>query len=190
MKNRILYTLYKDRIISPKEMEIVDFGIESIISTFVSLFITLIAGVYFNLIVEGIMFYFFSLPLRKNAGGYHAETKMRCCIFSISIVFLIFSLFSYENIAINYCIIISAILIGIIFLLAPVENPKKHLDILEQKVYRKRTRTILTIEGSMLLIGYLNDWNKLILAICMSFTLCSFNLILGVLKNKYLRSVM
>ena len=145
MKNRISHALYKDGIISKKEIEIVDFGIESMVGTFFSLFITLIIGVYFDLTVEGVMFYFFSLPLRKNAGGYHAETKIRCCVFSILVVFLIFLFFSYGNITISYYIIISVILIGIIFLLAPVENPKKHLDILEQKVYMKRTRTILII---------------------------------------------
>jgi len=184
MKKRISYALYKDRIISKKEIEIVDFGIESMAGTFLSLFVTLIIGLYFDLAAEGAMFYFFSLPLRKNAGGYHAETKGRCCIFSISVTFLIFSFFSNGNITINYCIIVSVILIGIIFLLAPVENPKKHLDMVEQKVYRKRTRTILAIEGIMLLIGYLNDWEKLIFAICMNFTLCSLNLILGMAKNK------
>lgn len=59
MKNRISHALYKDGIISKKEIEIVDFGIESMVGTFFSLFITLIIGVYFDLTVEGVMFYFF-----------------------------------------------------------------------------------------------------------------------------------
>lgn len=82
-------------------------------------------------------------PLRKNAGGYHAETKSRCLLYSSAILFVsVICFVQVEWLDLGY-ILVAGFFFAIIFLLAPVENDNKRLELVEYRVYRKRARIIL-----------------------------------------------
>ena len=54
--------------------------------------------------------------------------------------------------------------------MAPVGNDNKHLDQAECKVYRKRTRMLLLLEG-ILFLAAVFGWKELVVVVTMDFSL-------------------
>ncbi len=79
-------------------------------------------------------------------------------------------------------ILIVAISAVVIFIMAPVENNSKHLDQTEQKVYRKRTRMILTLECMLFIFALVLDLKELVVAITIDFFIVSISLLAGKIK--------
>ena len=69
--------LLRDRIISSEEVEVVEYGLENLGSSLLGMFITLLIGYCFGFLRGSFWLWLLIFPLRKNAGGYHAETKGR-----------------------------------------------------------------------------------------------------------------
>lgn len=64
-------------------------------------------------------------------------------------------------------------------MLAPIANPNKMLDDLEHKVYQKKVRYILLVEGGGFLSSILLHLQNLIVIIIMNFGIVSVILIVG-----------
>jgi accessory gene regulator B len=78
----------RDGIISQDEVEIVGYGLENLGSSLLGMSVTLMLGCCFDFLLGSFMLWLLVFPLRKNAGGYHAETKTRCLLFSSSMLLL------------------------------------------------------------------------------------------------------
>lgn len=126
-------------------MELYQYGFEQGLFMLLNLCTTIVVGVMFNMLLECIVFTIVYLPLRSNAGGYHAKSPLQCYLIStviISIALLMVSFTAQEP-------LISCCMIGIgfitVFILAPVEDENKPLEAIEIQVYRGRARLILYI---------------------------------------------
>lgn len=99
------------------------------------------------------------IPLRRNAGGYHAKTKTGCYIFSCFYVLLI--LLIYKTI-INQFMWWSALVLSdvIIFCMSPADTENKKLDRIEIEYFRKKSRGILIgANTSCILLTAVNLYN-------------------------------
>lgn len=105
---------------------------------------SILIGVCFGRLLEGILLWGLMYPLRKNAGGFHASTRMRCMLLSVGMLIVTFACLIRYNWPRTVYIFITAVSFLVILFLAPVENPNKRLDNAERKVYGRRTRIILT----------------------------------------------
>lgn len=174
--------LLRDGVISPDEVEIVEYGLENLGSSLLGMLITLMIGLCFDFLFGSFLLWLLIFPLRKNAGGFHAETKGRCLLFSSAMLFV--SIICFVQIRwseIGY-LLVSAFFFVVIFLIAPVENDNKHLDQAEFKVYRKRTRIILFLEGTLFVPALAFDWKKLVIVITIDFFIAGISLLVGKVK--------
>ena len=137
--------LVRDQIIKNDEREIVEYGLESIWNTLLGMGIVFVIGGFLQCVWESLGLWVFLLPLRKSAGGYHANTKGKCLIIS-TIMIIIALICIMQEWRINIYTIILAIFSIVIGYIAPVDTANKKLDNEEVRVYRKRTRYILLIE--------------------------------------------
>ena len=80
--------LLRDKVISLEEVEIVEYGLENLGSSLLRMFITLLIGYCFDFLRGSFLLWLLIFPLRKNAGGYHAETKGKCLLFSSAMLFV------------------------------------------------------------------------------------------------------
>lgn len=71
--------------------------------------------------------------------------------------------------------------------LAPVEDPNKLLDEMEQSVYKRRTLIINISEGLLLIISIMFGWKQVAYCITWEQILMSIILLLGKYKNKFIR---
>lgn len=174
--------LIKDEVILSDEVEIVKYGLENIGFNILGLAVTLFIGIYFGFFVESFILWLLIFPLRKNSGGYHANTKIGCLLVSSGMLFLFFVLFVRIDWKISTYFLISLITFGIIFWLAPVGNQNKVLDTKEEQVYKKRTRKILILEETIGFLACLNNWETLVALISINFTIVAISLVAGRLK--------
>lgn len=180
---RLTDTFVQEGIILEEEREIVQFGLESIERNLVGVILFFSIGFFFNRTKDTLFLYLLLFPLRKSAGGVHAATKTRCLIISaimLSISFLLFSIFDYVEIIYWICFICFGC---IIWILAPVENPSKQFDEVDQSVYRMRSRIVLGVEGIIYLIAFHFRWEIVIRSVSMTFFIVSISLLMGILKN-------
>ena len=105
--------------------------LEILKSTFTGFLLTLLTGVCFHCLLESVLLSILNFPLRKNAWGFHAKTKIRCIL--LSAVVLLATLGGLVRIIWPKIVYIGIALVSFAFILylAPVENPNKRLDKLD-----------------------------------------------------------
>ncbi len=181
---RIANSLAAEEIITDKEKEIVQFGLESLEGNLLGFVMTLTIGFCFHQIECALLLWLLLFPLRKNAGGFHAPTKTKCFLLSAFMLLLTFSIYVLPN-CINILYGISIFITGyIIWILAPVDNPSKPLGAAEHKVYRIRSRNILALESTFLVLAFYFKWEIAVKSIASTFFLVSLSLIMGTIKSQ------
>lgn len=174
--------LLRDEVISPEEVEIVRYGLENLGSSLLGMSVTLIIGHCFDFLWESFLLWLLIFPLRKNAGGFHAETRYRCLLFSSTVLLVSIICFVQISWSMTGYILITTLSFTVIFLMAPVENGNKHLDHDEHRIYRKRTRLILLSEGALFVVAVAFGWEKLVTVITIDFFIVGVSLVTGRVK--------
>lgn len=188
LADRIANSFLKEGIISDDEKEIVRFGLESLEGNLLGIVFTLAVGICFKQVGEALLLWPLLFLLRKNAGGYHAATEIRCLFTSVVmliIAFMVFAVFGHTMIFYGICVMVTGC---VIWVLAPMDNPSKNLDTVEYKVYRRRTRIALGAEGVIFLVAQYFKWEMAVQSICMTFFLVSMSLLLGKMSCRYIRN--
>lgn len=118
-------------------LELYEYAIYVVLSSIFHIATIVVLGVFFNMIIESVVFYFSFISIRKFAGGYHAKTPTKCYLFSIlsniiilyfiklvngvSVIF-IFSLIMFEL----FCVVL-------ILLISPLDTENNPLKTSEKK---------------------------------------------------------
>ncbi len=179
----------REGIISEEDKEIVQFGLESLSGNLLGIVLILAIGIGFGHILEAILLWIFWFFLRKNAGGFHAKTKMGCLLTSSVMLVLSFMIFvSHRNSVMFYtiCVFING---GIIWLISPVDNSIKQLDLMEQKAYQSRSRIILIVEEIIWGVGTWLRIDAIMKSIVMALFIVGISLVLGRVKNLYMKNI-
>ena len=178
-EKHIAEMLLKDGVISSDEVETVEYGLENLGSSLLGMTITLIIGYCFDFLGGSFLLWMLIFPLRKNAGGFHAKTKGRCLLFSSFILLVSMVCFVWIDWSEASYILTAAFFFAIIFFMAPVENHNKRLDSMEYIVYRKRTRLLLLLEGTLFVAAVFAKWRELITVITIDFFIVGISLVTG-----------
>ncbi len=145
--------LQENNTIDEEQYEICRYGLQQGFTVILNVVTTLIIGMIMRGLLYAVVFTILYIPLRSNAGGYHAKTAIRCYLYSILLMIAVLLAIKHLPIPSFICIIIFAISIAVICILAPIEDANKPLDEIEVKVYHKRTLIILAIESVLFIIG-------------------------------------
>lgn len=170
-------------IISDEERDIVQYGLESMGGNLLGAVMTILIGICFKHVGDALLLCLFLFPLRKYAGGFHADTKVRCWIVSMIMLGISFALFTAFDHSMAFWGICAAMFGCIVWVLAPTDNSSKKLDMAELKVYRRRSRVILGMESVVLTLALCMGWKSIIRSICMTFFIVSMSLLMGRIKN-------
>lgn len=145
--------LQENNTINEEQYEICRYGIQQGFTIILNVVTTLIIGMIMGELLYAVVFTILYIPLRSNAGGYHAKTAIRCYLYSILLMIAVLLAIKHITIPSFICIIIFVISIAVICILAPIEDANKPLDEIEVKVYHKRTLIILATESMLFIIS-------------------------------------
>lgn len=185
--DNIVKWMLNNNIIEENKMVICKWGIGHILDTVFNIATFLIIGILFKMPIETAVFTLGYIPLRIYAGGYHAKTPFRC--WCLSNIILVVSLIIVRNAERYYTAFwIASILAAIVLMmLMPVEDLHKHLDQNDRKKYKKCGIVILVIEMFISVIFVLMHNNRIAIALSSIWVLLSVMLILGIIKNNFIK---
>lgn len=162
------------------------YGLEIFISSLLELTSILFISIFMNNFLETLLFFAAFIPLRVYAGGYHADTQIKCYMVSLGVYGLFTMLMrimptSWYTIIIYISIAMSLI---IVLMLAPVRHTNKTLTPQETKIYREISVVICTVEAIIALFGSImfggNTW---IVAFALGISAETLSMIAAVIKK-------
>lgn len=172
-------------IISESDIEIYVFGFYQIVMLLLNVVTTLLLGVAFRLIVPCIILNVAYIFIRISAGGYHADTPVKCYIYSTLMVAVLLSVIKWihiPNAVLASILVISGI---VILVLAPVETENNPLDEIEKKVYRKRSLIVLNIEILVCILLEIISKKRIVQIVVLGLFAECIMLIAGAVKNHF-----
>lgn len=116
-----------------------------------ALFIGYLCGMWWHGVILMVMF----IPLRSYAGGYHAGGYISCYLESCGL--LAFSLLTIRYVALAGYLpemiwLLFFLSVIIIFVLAPLADKNKPISEKEAKVFKRRTRIVLSVEVIIVMV--------------------------------------
>lgn len=174
--------LLSDNMISEEEFKVIAYGLENLGTNISGLFLTLAIGNLFSHGMDSFLVWLLVFPLRKYAGGFHAETKRKCLFISTGMIIVSYFIFFQIQWKTVSLILVTSISAVIIYFSAPVGNPKKPLDLLEQKIYGTKARKVLLLEGILFSFALYFNWQRLATIIAICFFMVGISLLAGKIK--------
>lgn len=135
--------LLSEDIILADDREVYEFGTEQIlVHLAIGIAISAIATI-FKILTSSIFFLLGFIALRMTGGGYHADTRFRCNILTLSVYMISMSIIQFVRLFITKPLAIGLCLITIclIFLFAPVDH--KNMIFSKFEVKRARRKSII-----------------------------------------------
>lgn len=162
------------------------YGLEIFVSSLLELTSILFISIFMNNFLETLLFFTAFIPLRIYAGGYHADTHMKCYLVSLG-VYVSFTMLMrimptswytyviYINIALSEMIVL---------MLAPVRHMNKTLTPQETKVYKEISVVICTIDAIIALFGSIMfEGNTWMVAFALGLSAETLSMIAAVIKK-------
>lgn len=166
-----------------EKVEIIKYGIERCKMIIISITITLLLGCFFGILYQSIIFLLAFSILRRYAGGYHADTQLRCYV--ISLIIVILSFFCIKHIYFNNIIsfLNLSLSLVIILFLSPIDSENRRLDEKEKQKYGLRTRITATILYLFCCYLYYIEIPNILMPIIVAYSIVAISLIAGCVKN-------
>ncbi|KAE9631324.1 accessory gene regulator ArgB-like protein [Defluviitalea raffinosedens] len=137
----ISYQIYKKQIFNHTQIREIQYGLQAFISETIKIFFMCILLVLTGHLKYGLFAMLVFSSLRIWAGGYHANTYVRCFILSLSIIYV--SVFAGLHVQSDFLFIIQALFsFGIILKFSPAEHKNQPII---SKERRKKIHTIALI---------------------------------------------
>ena len=154
ISNGIADMLWTQGIIQEDDIDKCKYGIDLFVSSFLEIFSILAIAAVLGNFIETILLFVFFIPLRIYAGGYHADTKLKCYLIS-----LVMYGFSYAIAKIVPSELFALInVVGTVFSLiivlikAAINHTNKTVNYIERKNNRKISIQICLIETTIILL--------------------------------------
>ncbi|MDD3306213.1 MAG: accessory gene regulator B family protein [Acetobacterium sp.] len=179
MTERITDILVNNEIIIAENRNLYSYGLQQGLLIFLNIATILGIGMVLNMVRESIIFLLIFIPLRSNAGGYHAKTQLRCYLCSVAMITATLVGIKIVPWTGVICLSLTVVAGTIIFFLAPVEDANKPLGQIEIAVYKKRTRFSLVLFVFLVLLFCYIGQLAISVCIMMGVVVVSIVLVLG-----------
>lgn len=156
---KITQALIENGNIDKEEEEVYQYALQSALILGGNIALSLMIGICIGTPQYCILFLCVLIPLRSDAGGYHAANLFICYL--LSFVSLILTMLGAKNtgwVQLGLVAIVSLCALVMIFLFAPLESKNKPIETCERRGIRRRARVIVCLEwliGAVCLI-----WNR------------------------------
>lgn len=183
--------LWTQGIIQKDDIDKCKYGIDIFFSSFIEIFSILLISIFVGNFVETLLLFVAFIPLRIYAGGYHADTKMKCYLISLGMYGIFFAISKYipdsmyQTINV-FCTIFSLI---VVLMKAPVIHFNKKINSIERKYYRKFSIEICLIETVViLLLTTAFPKSEMILSLTVGQISVAVSMLAAIIKNILLKN--
>ena len=165
-----------------EEREIIQYGLHQGFLILLNLLTTVVCGILWKELPFVLLVFWGIFFLRPYAGGYHADTELRCYFLSTAMMNMV--VFLKKTIVLSNIMFIIIWIITVIFIwiYAPVENTIHCLDEDARKKYANNTKKILLCNGIVMLVGIWVNQRIVVDAIIWSQVMIAIAVIAGLWK--------
>ena len=141
-------------IIQEDDIDKCKYVIDIFISSFLEIISILVIAAILGNFIETVFLFVFFIPLRIYAGGYHADTKLKCYFISLVMYGFSYTLANITPSEIFVLINVIGTLFSLIIVLikAPIIHINKNVNDIERRNYRKISIEICLIETTIILL--------------------------------------
>ena len=179
--------LVQNNIISADRAEQCQYGLELMLSSVVEILFVIVLSAFYGNFVQTLVFFVGFIPLRIYAGGYHADTRLRCFLILVAIYILFTVLLHILPVEIYQYIIYGATIFTIIiaFIMAPLVHDRKTMNDKEIKTFRKIALYICFCEATLtVLCSIFLKNNVYVLSFVIGQISVSISMVAADIKNK------
>lgn len=137
---------------SKEDREVLEYGLHQSLMILLNLLSVLICGFFWKLLLFGLLLFLTLFFLRPYAGGFHADTEIRCYMVSIGIINLVMAGVKFINMSNSVMIILYMGSFLVIWKNAPVVNSINPLENIEILKYSQKAKRIII--GYSLIAGF------------------------------------
>lgn len=180
---KISQRMINSGMILPEEKDIYSYGLECFFLKITHIVSYLLIGVLTQCVKELLIILFVVIPLRENAGGFHAKTRTGCYILSCSTILGGLIIYKFVSNMIFYYLL-AGFSVTVLLVLAPIDNENKKFNLYEKNHYR--IRTIQVFMAVIVILGvaiYFNEYGLVRLCV-IGIIIVSLSLIAGKIRNK------
>ena len=173
------------KIVCAEDEEVYVYGWSLIFSTLGSVLVMLLVAVIAGEILGTLIFMAFMFTLRPYAGGYHANTYLRCFLLSITSYTITLSAILFWSVHfLNWALVLLLFSVLIIFMYAPVDHPNKPLKDHEKQRNKIISRIVVSIQATLVLClrFLLPDIRHYLLWAMLGMTMTGITLLYVILK--------
>ena len=181
--DKITQVLVESNIIRSDERELYSYGFNQGLTILLNLLTALVIGLFFNCVLEIIIFMTAYIPLRSYAGGYHAKTPLICYCLSTLLLVLVEFAVKYLHFNLFEFLVVYFVTSAVILILSPIEDLNKPLECIECKTYKRKVIKIWIIESIILWVLFVLDFKIYAFCILIVYFVLTIMLVLGLLKN-------
>lgn len=184
--SRITSFLANNDNFDEERLEVIRYGIEILLLKVLFFIASMLLGVLLQSFWECLLFTLSFSAIRSLAGGYHADTRMKCFIQSMCMlmaVLVILKLIQRNLFSCEIVLCLSVIAAVIIWLISPIDTENKRLTNEERKILKIKSRSVLIIETVICVSTYLLNYGKVAYSIMLALIATAVLMIIGGLKN-------
>ena len=183
----IANTLWTQGIIQEEDVDTCRYGLDVFISSALEITSILLIAAFVGNFFQTVLLFATFIPLRVYAGGYHADTKLKCYLISLG-VYGVFTaimnilpqgLYSLMN------MLIAVFSLIMILITAPVIHKNKGVNETERKHYRKFSVWICSVETvAILLLTAIFPKSPYIVSLAIGQAAVTISIIAAIVKGK------
>lgn len=154
ISDSIATELSSQGIIQKEDVDKCKYGLEVMLSSLLEILSILLLSVFVGNFLETLLLFAAFIPLRVYAGGYHANTKLKCYLISVA-VYTVFTVTTYilpEELYLLISVLCTVFSLTMVFITAPIVHHNKSVNDIERKYYRKFSIIIVMAETMIILV--------------------------------------
>ncbi len=187
LSNSLSGALVQNNIISADREKQCQYGLELMMSSIAEILFVILLSAFLGNFVQTLIFFMGFIPLRIYAGGYHADTRLRCFLILL-IIYAIFTVLLYLlPLEIYQYIVYGATVFTIIIVsaMAPLVHSRKNMNDKEIKTFRKIALDICFFEAALVILGNMIFKNNIyILSFVFGQISVTVSMVAADMKNK------
>ena len=169
--DKIMDFIIHNKKIDDEEAEIVRYGLEVAVLKITFFAAALVVSLLMNSFWQFIIFISLFSLLRSYAGGYHAQTRIRCFVQSMLLIIVAIMIINISQKNTYIIVPLSVVALAasiIIWRIAPVDSKNKRLDFDEKAIMRRKTRITLMVEIIIGIASYFFNFKTISCAVTLS----------------------
>lgn len=187
ISDRIANLLWEQGILQDDDVSKCSYGLDIFISSIAEVLSILIISAFVHNFAETLLFFTSFIPLRVYAGGYHAETRVKCFLMSI-VVYVIFTMIvriTPTELYLPLNISLTILSLIIVLAAAPVIHHNKNVSTMERVNYRKISLRLCFIETTIvLMLIFIIPKSRFVTSIVLGQTAVTLSMLAAIIKNK------